>query len=100
MKRIICILVSVVCLAFAAPTLAIGADEPTRVAAAEVATINVNTATVQELQSLPRIGSVTAERIVAYRTEHGDFRSPEDLIKVKGIGAKTLEKIRELISVE
>ncbi len=100
MKRILCILVSVVCLALAAPTLVIGADEPTRVAAAEVATINVNTATAQELQSLPRIGSVTAARIVAYRTEHGEFRSLEDLIKVKGIGAKTLEKIRELISVE
>lgn len=100
MKNFICVVLSVVCLVFAAPALSLAADGQTQMAAVEVATINVNTATAAELQSLPRIGQVTAERIVAYRTEHGNFKAPAELIKVKGVGAKTLENIRELISVE
>lgn len=98
MKQLCCIIIAVVCLA-AAPAATLGADEQVQVAAA-VATVNINTADAKELQSLSGIGRVTAERIVAYRTDHGNFRVPEDLIKVKGIGKKTMEKIRDLVSVE
>jgi len=62
--------------------------------------VDINAATVEELQSLPDIGKVMAERIVAYRTANGNFASPEDLVKVKGIGEKKLEKIRGLVTVE
>jgi competence protein ComEA len=63
--------------------------------------IDPNTATWTELTRLPGIGEVTAKRIVAYRQEHAAgpgqpvFRAAEDLSRVKGIGPKTVENIRE-----
>ncbi len=59
--------------------------------------ININTATEAELVTLPRIGPATARKIIAYRKQHGPFASVDDLVKVKGIGAKTLERLRSLI---
>lgn len=59
--------------------------------------LNINTANVEELQTLPNIGEVTAKRIVDYRTQHGDFDSVDALQNVKGIGAKTLEKLRPFV---
>lgn len=56
--------------------------------------INVNTATWIEWAQLDGIGEKLAKRIVAHRTEHGPFASVEDVGRVKGIGAKTLDKIR------
>lgn len=61
--------------------------------------IDVNSATVRELQKLNGIGSVTANAIAAYREENGDFTSEEELLNVKGIGQATLEKIRPYISL-
>jgi competence protein ComEA len=60
--------------------------------------INVNTASSKELESLPGIGEVLAQRIVEYRETHGPFQNPEDLLKVKGIGPKKLENIRDRIT--
>lgn len=54
--------------------------------------VNINTANLTELCSLSGIGPVKAQAIIDYRKEHGPFQTPEDLIKVKGIGQKTLEK--------
>ena len=62
--------------------------------------ININKATVKELQTLPGIESVIAQRIVDYRHEYGPFKKIEDLMQVKGIGKKRFEKIRNLITVE
>ncbi len=64
------------------------------------AKMNINTASVEELRGLPGVGKTVAERIVSYREANGPFKSPEDLIKVKGIGQKKLEKILPLITVE
>jgi competence protein ComEA len=100
MKKVFGIVLVLFCLTVAAPAVRVTAAEPTRVAAAEVAKVNINAATAKELQGLPGVGQVTAERIVAYRTEKGKFRSPDDLLKVKGVGKKSLEKIRGLISIE
>ncbi|TCW37735.1 competence protein ComEA [Laceyella sacchari] len=61
--------------------------------------INVNTATVEELDKLNGIGPSKAEAIVRYREEHGPFQSVEDIAQVPGIGAKTVEKFREQITV-
>lgn len=61
--------------------------------------IDINTASAQELESLPAIGPVTAQAIVDHRTANGPFRSVEDLEDVKGIGPSTLDKIRALITV-
>ena len=61
--------------------------------------ININTATIEELTSIPGIGKVTAQRIVEYRQKYGKFYSVTDLLKVKGIGKSTLENIRPYITV-
>lgn len=62
--------------------------------------ININTATVAELQRLPGIGPALAARIVAYREAWGPFRRIEDLLEVPGIGQRRFEQIKDLIKVE
>ena len=62
--------------------------------------VNINTADVETLETVPGIGPILAGRIVAYRAEHGDFHSPEDLLNVSGIGEKTLEAMKECITWE
>lgn len=61
--------------------------------------VNINTATQSQLETLPGIGLVKARSIIKYRQENGYFSSIEDLTKVNGIGEKTLENIKELISI-
>ncbi len=60
--------------------------------------ININTATFQELQTLRGIGPAMAQRIIEYRQTSGKFSTVDDLTNVKGIGEKTLEKIRTSIT--
>ena len=60
--------------------------------------INVNTATVEELERLSGIGAVKAAAIVEWRSEHGPFRYPEELILVSGIGEGILEDILDQIT--
>jgi comEA protein len=62
--------------------------------------INVNTADAHDLEALPGIGPVKAKNIIEYRTQHGPFHKPKDLLAVNGIGPKTLEKIRPLIVLD
>lgn len=67
-------------------------------ATAAIAGININTADQAALESIPHIGPTKAAAIIEYRKNH-PFKSLEDLANVKGIGMKTVEKIKELISV-
>ena len=69
-------------------------EAPTPQAPVEKGPIALNTATAVQLQRLPGIGPKTAGRIVAFRQEHGAFRSLEELTQVKGIGRRMLEKYR------
>ncbi len=61
--------------------------------------VNLNSATNSELDSLPGIGEAYAARIIEYRTSHGGFKSIEEIKNVKGIGDKTFEKLKDLITV-
>ena len=61
--------------------------------------ININTADKNELTKLPRIGPAIAQRIIDYRNLNGKFASKEDIQKVKGIGEKTFDKLKNLITV-
>lgn len=61
--------------------------------------VNINTASLEELQKLPRIGPAIAQRILDFRKENGNFRRVEDLMKVRGIGEKVFNQIKDLITV-
>jgi competence protein ComEA len=61
--------------------------------------INLNTATIDQLETLPGIGRKTAERILEYRTKSGSFKRIEELMNVKGIGEKSFLKLKPLIVV-
>lgn len=63
------------------------------------ATVNLNSATETELQNISGIGPKKAAAIIDYRQSSGSSQKVEDLIKVKGIGAKTLESIKDQLSV-
>ncbi|MEJ5224358.1 MAG: helix-hairpin-helix domain-containing protein [Anaerolineales bacterium] len=62
-------------------------------------TININTATQAQLETLPGIGPTLAQRIIAYRTENGRFTRIEDLLKVSGVSNAILDRIRNQITV-
>jgi len=61
--------------------------------------ININTARIEQLQSVKGIGEKTAASIVAYREAHGDFAALDAITGVKGIGKKKLEKLRGMLTV-
>ena len=63
-------------------------------------TVNINTATLEELQTIKGIGKKKAEAILQYRKEHGSFRTKEDLLQVKGIGKKALEAIESQVTFQ
>jgi len=69
------------------------ADQPSR-------QIDINKATAVELTAIPGVGSVIAQRIVEFREKQGPYRRVDDLLKVKGIGEKSLERIRPHVKVE
>jgi len=67
--------------------------------AAPKSKVNINTASTAELETLPRIGPKVAQRIVDYRTQHGEFKRIEEIMKVRGIGQKLFDLIKDRISV-
>ncbi len=61
--------------------------------------ININTANSEELQQVPGIGPATAEKILQMRKSYGAFKSVDDLLSIRGIGKKRLEKMRKYLTV-
>ena len=79
-----------------APAAARGATPPAPISGEKV---NINTAGVDELVTLPGIGKAYAERIVEYRQKNGPFKKVEDIINVRGIGEKTFERIKDRLTI-
>ena len=94
LRRTVAIGMAVVMAALMAAAPAIAADEP-----APAGQIDLNSATVEQLTSLPGVGPTLAARIVEYREKAGRFGSVEELLNVKGIGEKNLEKIEPRVKV-
>ncbi|HKW57743.1 MAG TPA: helix-hairpin-helix domain-containing protein [Candidatus Acidoferrum sp.] len=61
--------------------------------------MNLNSATSDELQLVPGIGPITAEKILQMRKAYGPFKSVDDLLAIKGIGQKRLDKMRKYLTV-
>ena len=88
-KRFLVLLIFWGCV-FLAPTLSFAAP----------AQVNLNTATAEQLETLPGIGPDLAQRILDYRTGNGPFKNIDGLLNVKGIGEGKLAKLRDQITVE
>lgn len=84
------------------PALAAEAKAPTKsrkAAPAVEGVVNINTASIEELALLPGIGEATAQRIVDHRQKNGSFKSPEEIMNVRGIGESTFSKLRANLAV-
>jgi competence protein ComEA len=76
----------------ASPALAAGKARP-------AGKVNINTANAEQLSTLPGVGPKLAARIIEYRQKSGTFRSPQELLNVKGVGEKNFAKIEPLLTV-
>ena len=88
--QLICLLAC--CFAFAALAAPTSKKPPAK-------PININTANSEELQQVPGIGPATAEKILQLRKSYGAFKSVDDLLSIRGIGKKRLEKMRKYLTV-
>ena len=77
-----------------------GSSSSTNSSHSKQGTVNINAATLEELQTIKGIGKKKAEAILQYRKEHGPFRTKEDLLQVKGIGKKALEAIESQVTFQ
>jgi competence protein ComEA len=79
--------------------LGISAGVASAAAKAPTSKVNINTATVSQLTELPGVGEKLAARIVEFRQKQGPFKSTQELMNVKGIGEKNLQKLQQYLTV-
>ena len=97
-KYFLCALVAGALLA-AIPSSSVAMGQQAPPPAAAKAAIDLNTATLADLESLPGIGRSTAERIIEHRTKTGGFKKIEELMNVRGIGEASFVKLKALVTV-
>ena len=83
----------------ASPSSAQSKAAPPKPTATAVAPVNLNTATAEQLATIPGVGPKMAERIIDYRQKNGGFKKVEDLMNVSGVGEKSFLKMKPLITV-
>ena len=93
-RRIVATGLALAMAAFMLSGTALAASKP-----APAGKVNINTASVEQLTTLPGVGPKLAARIVEYRQKSGTFRSPQELLNVKGIGEKNFGKIQSWLTV-
>ena len=98
MTRIMIAAIAAIALSAAAADAQGRAAAPKTTATA-AAPVNLNTATVAQLATIPGIGEKTAERIIEYRKTNGGFKKVEDLMNVRGVGEKSFLKMKPLITI-
>jgi len=91
-------LLIVICTAGLVPTSLPAAENSTVNQAVE--TISLNRASAEELQALPGVGPALSERIIKYRTEHGPFRTVDQLTEVQGVGQAKLARFKDRLKVD
>ena len=99
MRTHIFAIVMVLAIGLVAPVTAAQASADSSQSVVQKALINLNTATLAELETLPGVGRATAERIVEHRQKSGGFKKIEELMNVKGIGEKSFLKLKPLVVV-
>ena len=88
-KRILAITLVLFCVALLAS-----------IAVAQTVKVNINTATADELMVLKYVGETLSQRIVEYREKEGAFESPEDIMKVRGVGQRVYDANKDMITVK
>ncbi len=103
MKRLQVVIAILIALSFCVPaTMGFAASTAGAKAKASTALskkVDVNSATKDQLMTIPSIGKVTEENILSFKKKNGEFKKLDDLLNVKGIGEKTLKKISEHLTV-
>lgn len=94
-SRVACVLALCVCLVFSSVSVLAQKANPT----GTPEKVSLNSATVEQLQSIPGIGPVAAKNIVEHRTKVGKFNKIEEIINVKGIGEKKFQKIKDRLAL-
>ena len=91
---------AIAAIALSAPALSAQTKEPAaKPTTTAAAPVNLNTATAEQLESIPGVGPKMAERILDYRQKNGGFKKVEDLMNVSGVGEKSFLKMKPLIIV-
>jgi competence protein ComEA len=102
-RRCVVAVLAIGLIAVSVATAPVLAQNGSRTAAAEgppAAKIDLNQATLDQLETIPGVGPSLARRILDFRTEQGPFRRIEDLLKIKGIGEKSFQKMQAYVMVE